>query len=1439
MAQHEKEIQEKIQEEIQMRKSVALLKKEQIQVNDAIEYAVKNGKLLFDPASKTIVGYTGEPTEVVIPEKIENIPVKIIGAYCFESCKSITSLEIADSVTEIQDEAFCSCTNLKSAKLPTTLSSMGDLVFVGCSSLETVSLPNGITYIPRLTFRKCESLKTITIPETVTEIGYWAFLECTQLTSVILPSGLTKIASHAFGDCRSLSNINLPNTLVQIGESAFCACTSLKEIQIPHKLSVIEPWTFCEAGLESIFIPNNIEKIGNTAFCTHTLKNVIFQNTNPKLTYLGEFSFSHCIFEEITLPSSVVEIAQRAFYACNKLRIIQIPSSTTSIRDLSFEYCDYLTIKGSRFSYAELYANTHNIPFIATDIKESYTWLRFQDAETKQIIPNVTGYVGAEWISAADGLVKIHDSWISNRNIKFSCNAPGYYSYTATVASLTFDAVNVISLAQKEETVTWNSLNINTDSCSGSCIEETLYGPEYEIAGEKGPLFELPISYNFSFFDVVKINNNIKEKRFEILIGDFSDEADINLQSTKELVANLSSKTNIAPNILKSLMQYSKSTTMVLGIEITTRVCGYMEINYDGILLDGGIGIMCDIGYDLYIPIIAIPVYATVGLSGGFNDVIYLEMNQNKTLNLFGTIDFNIAANGGVGVGIPKFLNAEIGVEAGFNLQFRFPLEILSKDCKIYFSGKAYFEYHAFCLENKHSIEVAKCQLYPPLNKSWSFIEKKNEPMHIGLNTMTLTMRPTSPTLVSMPRPKSIHSNGIHVQNEFLLDSVYSYCEPQMVELSDGKLLMVWVGDDFKRTNINRAALMYSIYNDGIWSNINQVQDDGTTDGSPRLLRLNDKIYLLWQNQEMILDDTQPVEEVITYSNLWLAQFQENSFNVIAPITYSARFELMPTITCCGDEIIVAWVENERNDIYSFAGKNIIQISHLNQSGGMEYFSNYIIESKVITNLVSTVVNGQHEIAFTLWDPETSKTNLYTAKQSDTSYQELCADVVGEIQYENNRLYWISNNQLLFKDLSSDVVLPVKVAFDFGMAKKIKVLSRDNIIRILMIYRNNETDEIYEIHFDEFSQAWSQPVALTNLQQEIRDFTAVLTTNEEIVLSVVCPINTDDENEQQSSRYNNIYIIHDPQPMQLTILETGYDESSLTDLTKVKLWVEIRNDSLQAIDEVGLILKTENQNVISTETLTHYIPSGKRTYLEWICDLSNCLADTYIVTVSFNAETVAGQQSNSHILKIAYADIAMEKMTVNSSGSTKEISAKFINKGFCQISEGVVEVYGLKENNHWEMLLSDNVVGLQTGESIEKMFIVPASDYRIYQTKVSIPEKEIYYENNIAYAAELQTRTTPLSVLYVEYVRKSALLLKSYIQNNTNSIQTVTITIYVYDQDDNYKKTSYERTMQFPASGILTVTCNIPDVETGEYLVLSASNDEGIIMDGHTRIKII
>ena len=51
---------------------------------------------------------------------------------------------------------------------------------------------------------------------------------------------------------------------------------------------------------------------------------------------------------------------------------------------------------------------------------------------------------------------------------------------------------------------------------------------------------------------------------------------------------------------------------MVLGIEITTRVCGYMEINYDGILLDGGIGIMCDIGYDLYIPIIAIPVYATV-----------------------------------------------------------------------------------------------------------------------------------------------------------------------------------------------------------------------------------------------------------------------------------------------------------------------------------------------------------------------------------------------------------------------------------------------------------------------------------------------------------------------------------------------------------------------------------------------------------------------------------------------------------------------------------------------------------------------------------------------------------------------------------------------------------------------------------------------------------
>ena len=127
--------------------------------------------------------------------------VKVIGNVAFWGCKSLTNINIPNSVTTI-----------------------GDSAFVGCESLTNINIPNSVPTIGEQTFLGCESLVNINIPNSVTTIGDSAFAFCDSLTSINIPNSVTTIGKFAFSDCDSLVNINIPNSVTTIGEYAFSDC---------------------------------------------------------------------------------------------------------------------------------------------------------------------------------------------------------------------------------------------------------------------------------------------------------------------------------------------------------------------------------------------------------------------------------------------------------------------------------------------------------------------------------------------------------------------------------------------------------------------------------------------------------------------------------------------------------------------------------------------------------------------------------------------------------------------------------------------------------------------------------------------------------------------------------------------------------------------------------------------------------------------------------------------------------------------------------------------------------------------------------------------------------------------------------------------------------------------------------------------------------------
>ncbi len=170
------------------------------------------GFFILNQTEVMITTYYGTSKDIVIPETFDKYKVTVIGHSVFNS-KGIKSVEMPDTIKEIQDYAFSSNYDLTSVKLSKGLQVLGTNVFFNCQKLESIELPASIKKMGVYVF-SASGLKSVTIPQsnTFTEIDQYAFYQCQQLTEVILPATMTNIADNAFADCPNKITIKAPKS---------------------------------------------------------------------------------------------------------------------------------------------------------------------------------------------------------------------------------------------------------------------------------------------------------------------------------------------------------------------------------------------------------------------------------------------------------------------------------------------------------------------------------------------------------------------------------------------------------------------------------------------------------------------------------------------------------------------------------------------------------------------------------------------------------------------------------------------------------------------------------------------------------------------------------------------------------------------------------------------------------------------------------------------------------------------------------------------------------------------------------------------------------------------------------------------------------------------------------------------------------------------------
>ena len=123
-----------------------------------------DGDAVYSADKKRLVYCMSNEASFTIPEGVE-----VIGEMAFRGKKQLKNVIIANTVKEIEHDAF-----------------------YDCDELDNVYLPAGVKEVKSYAFAECDKLKRITFAGVPNKLSRHTFDDCDQLHDIIVPAGSTK-----------------------------------------------------------------------------------------------------------------------------------------------------------------------------------------------------------------------------------------------------------------------------------------------------------------------------------------------------------------------------------------------------------------------------------------------------------------------------------------------------------------------------------------------------------------------------------------------------------------------------------------------------------------------------------------------------------------------------------------------------------------------------------------------------------------------------------------------------------------------------------------------------------------------------------------------------------------------------------------------------------------------------------------------------------------------------------------------------------------------------------------------------------------------------------------------------------------------------------------------------------------------------------------------
>ena len=290
-------------------------------------------------------------------------------------------------VTAIGSHAFYQCYDLAYVSIPNTVTSIGEDAF-SRSALKEVNIGNSLKTIGDYAFDHCSQLQAVILPNSVTTLGQNAFSHCYQLKHVVFGSSLSYIGGYAFYNTKNLESLTCRGTTpASMPSSAFDNDSYSKATLYVPSMSIgayqgVSMWKYfykieerdCDFSVGGYYGNIYYNVIGD-----HQVE-VTYRNENHN-SYSGVVG----IFKSVEFGGvsyDVVAIGDWAFYECDELTSVLIPTSVWKIGKCAFSYCSSLTdltlpwtvgLIGQRAFYSCRSLSSMTIPASVSEI-EAYTF---------------------------------------------------------------------------------------------------------------------------------------------------------------------------------------------------------------------------------------------------------------------------------------------------------------------------------------------------------------------------------------------------------------------------------------------------------------------------------------------------------------------------------------------------------------------------------------------------------------------------------------------------------------------------------------------------------------------------------------------------------------------------------------------------------------------------------------------------------------------------------------------------------------------------------------------------------------------------------------------------------------------------------------------------------------------------------------------------------